>query len=186
MTSLATVQDDSRESLIARHCRLIRNKTARSNTHLPDAFDLAKRPYELKSATTNSVTTARDVGLHTLQDWKQRYWIIAFGTNLASGFRIRELFIAHPSDLSLFFNRLEERLLNRSRLCDEVLERARVGGASAETLAAVKMLMARGMTENNPHISRKIIFDNATSLSATDSGTASAAIQEFVILHPLL
>lgn len=181
-----TVQDDSRESLIAAHCRLTRNVKARGNTHLPDAFDLALHPYELKSATTNMVTTARDVGLHTLQDWKQRYWIIAFGDNLAEGFRIKELFVAHPSDLHSFFDKLEERLSKKAELCNEVLHRAEIGGASAEALELAKAIMERGMTENNPHISRRTIIENATVVNATDSDKAAAAILRFVTMHPLL
>lgn len=67
MAQRRQVQDDSREVLIARICGLTRVEESRSNINTPDAFDGSMNPFELKSATKNIVTTARDVSLTTVK-----------------------------------------------------------------------------------------------------------------------
>jgi hypothetical protein len=93
------VQDNLRENQIASHCGLVPT----TNRSGPDAFDQNGNPFELKSGTKSGITTARDVGLHTIKEWRSKYWIIALGKNYATGFEMDSLYIAHPKDLELIF-----------------------------------------------------------------------------------
>ena len=178
---LAMVQDIARQTQVANHCDLKETGT-RSGV---DAYDSHGNPYEIKTATRPSVSTGRDVGLHTLKDWRSRYWVIAIGRNLrGQGFVMDRLYVAHPSDLEPFFAKLENALLAKAAVRDEVVDAARGAGVSEQTLEAAKSIMDRGMTTNNPHIPGKLI-SQLTPLDPRTAARARRKLQVFVRKHPL-
>ena len=141
------VQDDSREVMISTHCGLTHVPDSRSNVNTPDAYDENGNPYELKSATRNSVTTARDVGLATIQSWREKYWIVAKGRNLRKGFEIECLYIAHPRQLEPFFGRIETRLQEDWSECEQVLNGAKQAGVNPSIITKVEAMLQRGKVE---------------------------------------
>jgi len=150
-----------------------------------DACDTSGNPYELKSATRQGVTTARDVGLHTVAGWRRKYWIIAVGRNLASGFTMDALYIAHPDDLEPFFCKLEGRLEADWGTCNTVLEAARAAHVTAETIDRAREICRRGITVNNPKIPLALVEQNATRLDHRRASTARTQIRKFVRSRPL-
>ncbi len=94
-----TVQDDKRE----RDLTLLFNLTfdheregAGTDAHLE--LDGQVIPFELKSSTTGSVSTARDVGMEHLDRWSSKHWLIGFYTRGAR--RLRYCHYASPRLMS--------------------------------------------------------------------------------------
>lgn len=182
----ATIQDDSREAQIALHCGL-EQVIGRAGV---DARDQNGYPYELKSATKRGISTARDVGLHTIEVWRKRYWIIAIGSSYVEEggykrFEITALYIAHPDHLDERFSQLEQTINNRLAPCEEVLKAAQAAGVKAEILQKCRSVIERGITLNNPKISIRLIEKNATRLDEKNPSQSQEQIQEFVTKFPL-
>lgn len=182
----ATIQDDSREAQIALHCGL-QQVIGRAGV---DARDKNGYPYELKSATKRGISTARDVGLHTIDLWRKRYWIIAIGSSyIEEGgykkFEITALYIAHPDHLEERFSQIEQRIKDRLAPCEEVLKAAEAAGIEAEVLQKCRAVIERGVTLNNPKISIRLIEKNATRLDERNPSQSQEQIQEFVTKFPL-
>jgi len=150
-----------------------------------DARDERGNPYELKSATKGGVTTARDVGLHTIANWRTKYWILAAGENLATGFEMDALYIAHPEDLEPWFAGIEARLRDAWSICEEVVEAALNAGVSADRIEVVRAICRRGITINNPKIPLWLIRQNATPLDHETAAVAQSQIRDFVTCRPL-
>jgi hypothetical protein len=176
-----TVQDDARERQIADWCGL----QASDDRAGIDARDDSGNPLELKSATKKDVTTARDVGLHTIDEWRRKYWIVAKGRNEESGFKIEFLYIAHPDDLEPRFRVLEERLADAWNHCQKVLAAARDAGVDAETVSKVQVFCERGVTRNNPKIPLRLFEQNATKLDCTKRAAARRQVAAFVKKRPI-
>jgi len=176
-----TVQDDAREKQIADHLGL-RRTSGRAG---PDAHDECGNPFELKSATKTGVTTARDVGLHTIAEWRQKYWIVAAGENLESGFRFDAIYIAHPDDLEPRFREIEQRLQGDWAHCQSVLKAARDAHVSEESIKKVEYICSRGITLNNPKIPLSLFVLNATQLEHSNPRSARFQLADFVRRRPL-
>lgn len=81
------VQDDAREQQLAALFNLrIKKDRTRADEDAWLVLDEMDLPFELKSTSKKSVTTARDVGLDHLTKWRTRHWIVGFydgtGTDL--------------------------------------------------------------------------------------------------------
>lgn len=175
------VQDDSRERQVASLCAL-RISDRRDG---PDAFDQHGNPFEIKSATNTNVTTARDVGLHTIEVWRSKYWIIAVGENLSQGFRIDRLWACHPDDLEVRFKEIESDLAASWKKCQQVLDAATRGGVDEEIFVTVRNLLQRGITKNNPKIPLHVVERNGLVLPHEDPQRIRAMIEEFTSDRPL-
>jgi hypothetical protein len=145
-----------------------------------DALDGDGNEFELKSAGGTNVTTARDVGPHTIEKWRQRYWIIARGPNFKTGFRIDQIYILHPKDLEGWFRKLEARfakdqaLLSRAKIC---LKKANF---PKESMKRLEELVSRGKTLNNPKIPWDYVSRHGTDVT---KGTRKS-VRDFVRKHP--
>jgi hypothetical protein len=175
------VQDDAREAFMAAYCGL-KSLGKRSGT---DVCDIGGNPFELKSATGDSVSTARDVGLHTIAAWRAKYWVFTVGSKLSGSWVMRELFIAHPGDLEPWFAEIEAKLRRDAEAAEDILARAKAHGASEEKLRRADYLLKRGITINNPHIPMKLIRERATPLKLNDPEAARKEVQAFVKKRPL-
>jgi len=178
---LEIVQDNRRERQIADLCGL---KPAKSRSGA-DAHDAKGNPFELKSGTKGSFTTARDVGIHTLAEWRSKYWIFAMGRNLTTGFEIQSLHIAHPDHLEPYFSKIESRLEKELGYGREALEAAKSCGVAKEKLEKVWYLISRGVTLNNPKIPFALVQENGTALPYKEPSKVQDQVKRFVAARPL-
>ncbi|MBI3634641.1 MAG: hypothetical protein HY216_00305 [Candidatus Rokubacteria bacterium] len=175
------VQDNTREAFMAAYCGLTPSRK-RTGT---DVCDAAGNPFELKSTSSDSVSTARDVGLHTIASWRSKYWIVSVGSNFKGGWMTRELYIAHPADLEPWFADVEKKLKRDAEAGETLLRVARAGGVPDELLRRGDYLLKRGLTINNPHIPMKLIRERATSLKPNDPQAARKKVKAFIAKRPL-
>ena len=77
------IQDSVREEMLMELFGLMDSGEGRIGA---DAVDKNGRRFELKSGTKKSVTTARDIGLHTLEKWRGKHWLIGFGKQCITKF----------------------------------------------------------------------------------------------------
>jgi len=175
------VQDNRSETQIARHVGL----TASEKRAGSDATDSHGNSFELKSATKTGVTTARDVGVHTIAKWRKTYWVVATGSKRAGEFEISSIYVAHPQDLEPWFDKLENLLLAEERVCVRVLKAAAKAGAAKDDIAFVLRKCERGITRNNPKIPLRLFQEHCLKLNHTNRIAAKKQLAEFVRNRPL-
>lgn len=177
------IQDNARETKIAEHIGITPSQQRAGD----DALDAAGNPYELKSATKDSVTTARDVSVHTIRGWRKQYWVVAQGSkNPTSGdFEFTAIWVIHPRDLEVWFSKWEKILRAEERRCNRVLRAARAAGAAADDVAFVAYVCERGVTRNNPKIPIKLIKSAGTPLDPNNPATAARQLRAFAKSNPL-
>lgn len=146
---LAEVQDAAREQQMRRRFGLRRSGEGRGGT---DAVDDAGNAFELKSGTTNQITTGRDLGPHTLERYRTRYWLICKGINKPTGFEMQECLFATPTMMEWWISRISEKLAPDVSLLQKVLDIVRAAGMPANLIKRAEYLLRRGMTLNNPKI----------------------------------
>ncbi len=73
-----SVQDDKRENQLRKLFHLEKRDESRIGTDAVLDLDGVEIPFELKSTTTDSVTTARDFGKEHIRKWKNKHWLIGF------------------------------------------------------------------------------------------------------------
>lgn len=143
------VQDAVREAMLRALFRLMPSGEGRSGA---DAVDEDGHRFELKSTTKTSVTTARDVGPHTLDRWMRRYWLCAKGRNLAGGFTIDEVYFLHPSMLEAWITPYRERFSSDLALLERASDALRTQRFVESQIERLRALVIRGLTLNNPKI----------------------------------
>lgn len=178
MPLVEMVQDDSRERRMLDMFGLLPGAEGRMGT---DAVDEHGNRYELKSATKSGVTTGRDVGLHTLQRYRSRYWIICKGVNRISGFEFEECRFLSPELLEGWFRTIEDRLKPDLVLLERVLAVMRNSEFSETDMDRMKRIVMRGYTLNNP----KILWHYVVSHGIRIEGDPKEAVRRLVALHPL-
>lgn len=175
-------QDNRRESHIAAHLALIASEQRAG----ADATDSSGNPFELKSVSNTQVTTARDVGVHTIEKWRETYWVVGSGTQDEDGRLIlSELYVAHPDDLESWFGRLEGILRAEEQKCERVLQAALKAKANASDIEFVRQKCQRGITRNNPKIPLQLFRDHGQRLNHKNSASARKELAEFVEDRPL-
>lgn len=143
------VQDSRREHAIRRLFGLQKSGQGRMGA---DAVDDSGNEYELKSTTKEGVSTARDVGPHTIEKWRKRYWLFAKGRNLGSGFEIEATYFLHPDDMEGWFQKLEKRFAQDLSLLRRAKPVLRQAGLSPQEIERLQYLVGRGLTLNNPKV----------------------------------
>ncbi len=121
------VQNDDREQELIRLAGL-RAGSSRSGI---DAFlDFSANgtryaaPIELKSSTSRSVSTARDVGPQHIEKWRQRIWVFAFYD--PSGSRLESTLVLGPKDMEPWIGRVESYIAPDIAIGERVAERLSV------------------------------------------------------------
>lgn len=130
----------------------------------PDATDNFGNPFELKTTTQNSVGTARDVSIEMIAEWKRRYWIIAKGVNLRTGFRIDSIYFLDPTMMNRILTSIEEKIRPDIQLRDKLTPFIH-GKCSDEEIERFRYLMSRGATLNNPKIPWSYIVENGIEIT---------------------
>ena len=172
------VQDKARQEKLRKLCGLRDSGQGRMGA---DAVDAGENEFELKSATGNNVTTARDVGPHTVKKWRKRYWIVARGRNLQSGFKVDSIYLLHPKDLEGWFRRLEGRFADDQRLLSHAKRCLRKAGYPTEAIDRLNYLVLRGITLNNP----KIPWDYVNRFGTDITRSPRESIRKFVRRRPI-
>lgn len=174
------VQDDRREAQMRLRFGLRESGPGRMGA---DAIDEFGNSFELKSATRSGVTTGRDLGMHTLQRYRTRYWIICRGDNRRqAGFVIGECRLMSPNMLEDWFQRIEARLRPDLDLLDRVLAAMRDGGFAAAEIQRLEYLANRGTTLNNPKIEWHYVETHGIRIDANDP---QGHLKRLVSEHPL-
>ena len=102
------VQDDRREKEM---CQLIGLREGEGRSEVDAFFDFEARgkayssPIELKSTTSYSVSTARDVGPAHIAKWRARIWV--FGFYDSHGRKLQKLLTLGPNDMEDWIGKIE-------------------------------------------------------------------------------
>ena len=148
-----------------------------------DAVDAQGNQFELKTSTRGEITTARDIGPNTLAQYRVRYWVVARGRNLRTGFVIDEVYFLAPQLLEDWFRDIERRYFER----DQALIRDALGilrGAEfTGNLDRLAYLLNRGMTINNPKIPWHYVRAHGVQLNL--SNDLPNQIANLVARHPI-
>lgn len=148
----------------------------------PDAVDTAGNEFELKSATKQGVTTARDVGLHTFDKWRRRYWVVAKGKNRHSGFDIEDIYFLAPSHLEDWMQDLERKIQSDHDLLERVIGLLSTRQLGEEDVKRLRYLVRRGATRNNPKIPWHYILSHGVRIER--GGDPAAQLKALVEQFP--
>lgn len=171
------VQDDNREAALARVLEL-----QRSDSRIgPDATDELGNQFELKTTTTKSLSTGRDVGIEYLRRMRTQYLIAARGRQTDYAFTFDEIYFLHPVDLENWIQLHEARLQGDWDIVERAHGALTAVGACVNTLRRLLSIGRRGITLNNPKIPWKYISNNGTLLGEN----ASLDLRELVASRPL-
>lgn len=161
--NIETVQDKNREEKLRKLLNLIDPKEGRMGC---DAIDNKNRKYELKSMTKNSCTTSRDVGLHTIQKWRTRHWIIGKGKNLKNGFVFEEIYYVSKKNMEEWYLSIENKIkpdLDLLKKITQILKKNKK--ITKLNIERLDYLIKRGYTLNNPKIPLDYIKKKGTLLT---------------------
>ncbi len=171
------VQDDNREAALARLLEL-----QRSGRRIgPDAMDAHGNEFELKTTTTQSLSTARDIGCAYLARMRTQYLIAARGRQTDYGFAFDDIFFLHPSDLEDWIQPHEARLQGDLDIVGRAHGALSALGACVNTLRRLLYIGQRGITLNNPKIPWRYITEHGTRLGENPS----LDLKEIVVSRPL-
>ena len=114
------VQDDRREKEM---CQLLglREGAGRSEVDAFFDFEAYSAPIELKSTTTGSVSTARDVGPTHIAKWRSRIWV--FGFYDTSGTALQKLLALGPNEMESWIAEIELYIKPDLAIGDRVAEK---------------------------------------------------------------
>jgi len=157
----AEVQDNLREYQLARLLRLERNPSRTGS----DARDEFGNLYELKTVTTDQVTTGRDIGLPYLARLRRSYMVIARGTQNAYGFTPEVIYFLAPPMMEDWIQRYERRLRVATKLTERAVNDLRQRGWDDADIEKLLALTKRGMTINNPKISWSYVRSHGVRLN---------------------
>lgn len=157
---LVPIQDSVRENQLISLFKLRPNP----NRLGPDAYDENEHPFELKTTTQSGVGTARDVSIDMITEWRRRYWIIAKGINLKSGFKIENIYFLSPSMMDGILTQIENKIKPDITLRDK-LSSLLEGECSSQEIERFRYLMSRGATLNNPKIPWHYVEKNGIEIA---------------------
>ena len=171
------VQDDIREQQLAVQLQLERNDKRTGS----DARDEFGNRYELKTVTTNNVTTGRDVGLPYLSRLRNSYLICAKGTNTDYGFQTQAIYFLSPTMMEDWIVSLENRLVTDKNLVDRAVAELEAIDFDGN-LERLRYLASRGLTINNPKISWPYITSHGVAIE----GQPALHLRELIGLNPII
>ncbi len=117
-----TVQDDRRENELITLFQLKRPPNAtRSGIDAILNLNELSIPFELKSTTGSSVTTARDFGLEHIKKWQARHWL--FGFYDKEGKELKYCLYASPQVMAQWINKKEVYMMSDYKLAELVPDR---------------------------------------------------------------
>ena len=171
------VQDDTREEFLARTLNLTRSGKRVG----VDARDEAGNLFELKTTTTKSLSTARDIGPEYLAGMRIQYMVAARGRQTDYGFTIEDMYFLHPDDLDEWITPIESRLRADMDIVNQAHNALAAIGACINTLKRLLYIGKRGITLNNPKIPWQYVTEHGTRLGQNPA----LDLRELVAARPL-
>jgi hypothetical protein len=123
-----TVQDDERERELVRLFNLDWD-AAHQRSGVDALIDLEvdgkmfRLEVEVKSSTTNSVSTARDVGMNHIEKWRKKLFVIGFYSRHAGRPEFKRSLCLTPIDMEPWISTIEEKILIDYRIAEIASER---------------------------------------------------------------
>lgn len=171
------VQDNLREYQLARMLRLERNPSRTGS----DARDEFGNFYELKTVTTDQVTTGRDIGPAYFARLRASYMVVARGTQSSYGFTPEAIYFLAPSMLEDWIQRFEGRLRIAAELTERAIADLRGRGWDDTDIERLLALTKRGMTINNPKIAWSYVVSHGVKLE----DPPALHLRQLIEQHPL-
>ena len=137
--------------------------------------------FELKTTTTQNLSTARDIGIAYLARMRTQYLIAARGYQTDYGFSFDDIFFLHPEDLESWIQSHEARLIGDLAIVDRAHGALSALGTCVNTLKRLLSIGQRGVTLNNPKIPWQYITAHGTRLGQNPS----LDLKEIVVSRPL-
>jgi hypothetical protein len=118
---LRAVQDDAREEELINLFQLQRIPGAkRQDTDAVLRVNGVEVAFELKSATKQGVTTARDFGPEHVQKWKNKHWIFGFYSEGRTTWALDRCYYASPREMAPWIDKKAEYIRLDFELADVV------------------------------------------------------------------
>lgn len=155
------IQDDVREDVLIAQFDLI--KYSIHSRGVCDATDLNHNKYELKSTTTNTVSTARDFSDKHITRWRSQYFII--GQWIESSQSYSKIYFLSPVHMEGWIQTIEKKINQRKDIAARVLQSNIVAGEEHKIL---KNMLERGCTFNCPPLPIKYVQSNGIPLYSID------------------
>lgn len=153
------VQDSDREDHIRALFGLDHSREGGRNG-IDAVLNPGGHPFEIKTTTKGSVSTARDFSEKTISKWQDQYWLIGSGENTHGGFIYQTFRFLAPSHMQAWFDRFRHKFRDKRIIHDRVLDTMSESGAyTRHQIDAVARDLARGRTENDPHIGLADMID---------------------------
>ena len=168
------IQDDTRERMLKKMFGLKDSNEGRIGA---DAIDDLGNRFELKSGTGKSVTTTRDVGLHTLQKWLGKHWLVGFGEIKLDNFEFIEIYYLSPNDMKGFCEKIFNKINPDLIIFEEAKKILKKNNFTFDKIERLEYLVKRGYTLNNPKIPYKYIKDNGIFLNEWSEESLKNAIK---------
>ena len=146
MEKIPQIQDDVREDKLKTLFNLLDSNEGRIGA---DAKDKEGRRFELKSGTKRSVTTARDVGIHTLDKWRGKHWLVGFGSIKSNQFEFNEIYYLSPEDMEGFCKKIHNKIFPDLQLWNSAEEILKNNNFDGERIIRLEYLIKRGYTLTN-------------------------------------
>jgi hypothetical protein len=147
------IQDDAREKHIIQLFNL-KPPSFGKKRESHDAEDEFGNLYEIKTGSTdNYFSTARDVSYDHLKKWRERIWIFIFIDIYADRWNMKDIYICKPETLEPFFKKQQDKL----DMKNNILSKLNYGSLDEEERKVVEDVFKRGVTLNDPRISRKFL-----------------------------
>jgi len=155
------IQDDVREDVLIAQFGLIKYSSHSRGEF--DASDHNNNKFELKSTTTNTVSTARDFSDKHIIKWRKQYFII--GQWDESVAQYKRIYFLAPIHMSKWLNAIEYKVNQRKDIATRVMNANVVYAEERKTL---RKMLSRGCTFNCPPIPLRYIETNGIPLYNTE------------------
>jgi len=176
-------QDDERHRQVIEYCGL-EEKDHRNGC---DAEDKHNNMFEIKTGTRNSITTATDLSLNILNQYKREYWIIGVGKieiGAKKTYTLKELLWVHPKSMSLYFDKWEAQLMLRQEILREELSN-RQHDYPAYKMKELERMLKHGSSLTDPHMNMSHIRKWGVPLPIDNSNLAQEMLHKLVEKNPL-
>ena len=159
------IQDDVREDVLIAQFGLI--KYSIHSRGVCDATDHNHNKYELKSTTTNTVSTARDFSDKHIARWRSQYFII--GQWIESNQSYSKIYFLSPVHMEEWIQTIEKKINQRKDISERILQSNIAGRQWAgEEYKILKNMLQRGCTFNCPPLPIKYVQSNGIPLYSID------------------
>jgi len=151
------IQDDIREDVLIAQFELIKYSSHSRGEY--DATDQYFNKFELKSTTTNSVSTARDFSDKHITKWRKQYFIIGVWDDSISQYT--KVYFLAPIHMSEWLDDIEHKINQRKDIANRVVNSNIV---YPEERKILEKMLSRGCTFNCPPIPLKYVQANGIPL----------------------